>query len=48
MAWLLGYEINHREHGGTLTESKQFYLLTFRKMEHAWKQVAVCLAAGQV
>ncbi len=44
MAWLLGYEINERERNGGIVETRGDYLVTFRKVEGKWKQVAVCLA----
>ena len=43
MAWLLGYELNERERDGSIAETKQYYVITFRKIEGRWKQVAVCL-----
>ncbi|MFX0208913.1 MAG: YybH family protein [Candidatus Hodarchaeota archaeon] len=44
MAWLLGYEINERERNEGIVETRGDYLVTFRKVEGKWKQVAVCLA----
>lgn len=43
MAWLLGYEINKREMDEGIVETRQNYLVTFRKVEGKWKQVAVCV-----
>lgn len=44
MAWLSGYELNRRTNGNGVVETKQYYLITFRKDNKKWKQVAVCLA----
>ncbi len=44
MAWLFGCEINQRDSGGAIVETKQYYLVTFRKVEGIWKEVMVCLA----
>jgi ketosteroid isomerase-like protein len=44
MAWLLGYELNKREGSEGIVETKQSYILTFRKVEGKWKQGAVCIA----
>ncbi|MFQ5911307.1 MAG: nuclear transport factor 2 family protein [Thermoplasmata archaeon] len=44
MAWLLGYEITKREGDEGIVKTKTDYLVTFRKVEGKWKQVAVCLA----
>ncbi len=44
MAWLFGYELNQRARDTEVVETKQFYLITFRKEEGKWKQVTVCLA----
>jgi ketosteroid isomerase-like protein len=43
MAWLLAYELNERERDGSIVETKQYYMLTFKKVEGRWKQTAVCL-----
>jgi len=43
MAWLLGYETNKRERDEGIVETRGDYLVTFRKVEGKWKQVAVCL-----
>lgn len=44
MAWLFGYELNNRQGAEGVVETKQSYLLTFRKVAGKWKQAAVCLA----
>jgi ketosteroid isomerase-like protein len=44
MAWLLGYELNDRAADGGVVETKQYYVITFRKVDGKWKQVAVCVA----
>ena len=43
MAWLLGYEVNRRKRDEGVIETKQRYLVTFRKVKGRWKQVVVCL-----
>ena len=44
MAWLLGYETGKRERDEGIVETRGDYIVTFRKVEGIWKQVAVCLA----
>ena len=43
VAWLLGYELNKRKRVEGIVETKQSYMITFRKAEGKWKEVAVCL-----
>jgi ketosteroid isomerase-like protein len=44
IAWLLGYELNKRARDNEIVETKQYYMIAFRKDRGKWKQVAVCLA----
>jgi ketosteroid isomerase-like protein len=44
VGWLIGYELNLREEEGAVVETKQYYLIAYRKVEGEWKQAAVCLA----
>ncbi len=44
MAWLFGYELNQRNRDEGNVETKQYYLITFRKVDGKWKEVMVCLA----
>jgi ketosteroid isomerase-like protein len=44
MAWLHGYDITKRKRDEGIVETGGDYLVTFRKVEGKWKQVAVCLA----
>jgi len=44
MAWLLGYELNKRERDRNVVETKQYFVVIFRKVEGKWKEVAVCIA----
>lgn len=44
LAWLFGYELNQRAKGSEIVETKQFYIITFRKEGGTWKQSAVCVA----
>jgi ketosteroid isomerase-like protein len=44
MAWLLGYELNKRHREGAVVETKQYYVLTFKKVDSEWKEVVVCIA----
>ncbi len=44
MAWLLGHETSKRERDEGIVETSGDYLVTFRKVEGKWKQVAVCIA----
>ena len=37
MTWLFGYEVDDRDR-------KEYYLMTFRKVDGVWKQAAVCVA----
>ena len=43
VAWLFEYELNERARGEGVVETKQYALVTFRKVEGKWKQVAVCV-----
>ncbi len=43
MGWVLGYELNRRQRAEGIVETKQHYILTFKKIEGSWKEVAVCL-----
>ena len=36
MAWLFGYEVDE-------SGRKEYYLMTFRKVDGVWKQAAVCV-----
>lgn len=44
MTWLVGYELIEHESDNVVVETKQNYLLTFRMVDGAWKEVAVCIA----
>jgi ketosteroid isomerase-like protein len=44
MAWLHGYDVTKRERDEGIVETGGDYLVTFRKVEGKWKQVAVCIA----
>ncbi len=43
MGWVLGYELNRRQRAEGIVETKQHYILTFKKIDGSWKEVAVCL-----
>ena len=44
MAWLLGSDITKRVRDEGIVETGGDYLVTFRKVDGTWKQVAVCIA----
>lgn len=44
LAWLLGYELNKRQRREGIIDTKQYYMITFKKVDKSWKQVAVCIA----
>jgi ketosteroid isomerase-like protein len=44
MAWLHGYDITKRMRDEGIDETGGEYIVTFRKVDGTWKQVAVCLS----
>ncbi len=44
MAWLHGYDITKRVRDEGIIETGGDYLVTFRKVDGTWKQVAVCIS----
>jgi hypothetical protein len=47
MAWELEFELNMRERGEGIVETKQYCLIIFKKDEGKWKEVAVCITPGR-
>jgi ketosteroid isomerase-like protein len=44
VAWLVGYELSVRERPEGTVETKDPYLITFRKEAGVWKEAAICFA----